>query len=160
MTHELKTWPEYFQAVYDGLKPFELRKDDRPYNVGDVLRLREYEPMTDTYTGRVIDVEVTYCLRGFAGIEAGYVVIGIRRMEYKPSTPWPTVRDAIIANRHKLSSRTFNAVFNNHPIGYRANEDVQAFLDTIRSRPRYNPLRNIGEIGMKELYQAFFGDTP
>lgn len=44
MTHELKTWPEFFRAVQSGAKPFEVRKDDRPYAVGDVLQLLEFEP--------------------------------------------------------------------------------------------------------------------
>lgn len=76
MVHELKTWPEYFQAVHDGRKPFELRKDDRPFKVGDDLRLREYEPLTSTYTNRVLVVRITYILRDFIGIQPGYVILG------------------------------------------------------------------------------------
>ena len=40
-THELKTWPEYFEAVKDGTKNFELRKDDRGFKAGDHLVLAE-----------------------------------------------------------------------------------------------------------------------
>lgn len=42
--HELKILPEYFEKVLDGSKTFELRKDDRGFNVGDILILREYIP--------------------------------------------------------------------------------------------------------------------
>ena len=35
--HELKILPEYFVAVRDGIKKFEVRKDDRPFEVGDIL---------------------------------------------------------------------------------------------------------------------------
>lgn len=42
MTHHLKTMPEYFQAVIDGRKPFELRENDRDFKVGEKVILEEY----------------------------------------------------------------------------------------------------------------------
>jgi hypothetical protein len=38
--HELKTDPEAFDAVASGAKTFELRRNDRDYQVGDVLVLK------------------------------------------------------------------------------------------------------------------------
>lgn len=52
MRHNLKTWPEYFQAVIDGKKTFEIRKNDRDFKVGNELLLQEYDPEQETYTGR------------------------------------------------------------------------------------------------------------
>jgi len=43
VTHELKILPQYFRELYRGNKTFELRKDDRDYQVGDYLVLREYD---------------------------------------------------------------------------------------------------------------------
>jgi len=85
MNHELKTWPEYYQAIIDGIKTFEVRKDDRGFEVGDMLRLREYhpciepDPCTGRYTGRYCYVKVIYMLRNFPGLEEGYCVMGIRQ---------------------------------------------------------------------------------
>ena len=42
MTHFLKTKPEYYQAVIDGSKPFEIRKNDRKFKTGDKVCLMEY----------------------------------------------------------------------------------------------------------------------
>lgn len=78
-THDLKTWPPYFDAVWSGAKPFEIRKNDRGYRVGDVLMLREWRPYPDgsgDYTGREARRVVTY-ITDFAQ-QPGYVVLGMR----------------------------------------------------------------------------------
>ena len=62
--HELKTWPEPFEAVYSGRKNFELRTNDRAFAVGDRLRLREYNPDNKQFTGREINREISYILEG------------------------------------------------------------------------------------------------
>jgi hypothetical protein len=87
--HDLKTWPEYFDAVASGVKTFEIRRDDgRRFEVGDVLRLREWRPgrvnwpkaTWGVYTGREVRVRVTFALRGPAfGVERGFVALAIAR---------------------------------------------------------------------------------
>lgn len=80
-THHLKTWPEYFQRVRDGQKTFEVRKADRDYQVKDILRLMEYSPQTNDYTGRISYRQVSYILQGGSfGIEQGYCVMGFEHV--------------------------------------------------------------------------------
>lgn len=50
MLHELKIYPKYFQETIEGNKPFEIRKNDRHFQVGDVLLLKEWDNIK--YTGR------------------------------------------------------------------------------------------------------------
>lgn len=76
-THELKTWPQYFEGVYQGRKGFEFRKNDRDYKVGDTLVLQEWFPKEEWYSGREVKVSVTYILQDFPGIEPGYCILSI-----------------------------------------------------------------------------------
>ena len=79
--HKLKTWPQFFQDISDGVKTFELRKDDRGFSVGDVLILMEFDPYKNggRYTGRAISRLVMYKLdaASFVGIEKGYCIMGL-----------------------------------------------------------------------------------
>lgn len=88
-THELKTWPDPFQAVLDGTKTFEWRRNDRGFEVGDVLVLREWDPgptmpfLRDLsgWTGRRVVVQVDYILASGFDLPAGYVVMSIRKLD-------------------------------------------------------------------------------
>lgn len=72
--HELKIYPKYFDAVLNGSKPFEIRKNDRNFQVGDNVFLREWDNIK--YSGRTIFAEITYVLDDkFIGLTEGY---GIR----------------------------------------------------------------------------------
>lgn len=74
--HQLKIKPEYFADVANGIKTFELRKNDRDFKVGDTLVLQEYD---GDYTGRFRKVTVTYLLKGgIYGLDKDYVILGIK----------------------------------------------------------------------------------
>ena len=71
--HELKIWPQFFQAVIDEEKTFEVRKDDRGFRKDDQLLLREWDPNAKFYTEREVLVHVKYltelpCLPGYVGM--------------------------------------------------------------------------------------------
>ncbi len=86
MIHELKTDPAVFDAVKLGLKRCEIRRDDRGFQTGDGLYLRETQhsglemlngaPLI--YTGAVVMVHVLHILRGpVYGLHAGWVIMSI-----------------------------------------------------------------------------------
>lgn len=45
--HHKKILPEYFQAVIEGRKPFEVRENDENYKVGERVILEEYRGFED-----------------------------------------------------------------------------------------------------------------
>lgn len=84
--HVLKINPWAFSTQLLGIKSFELRFDDRDYQVGDQLLLRETEfdsaemsagaPLA--YTGREVRRRVTHILRGpVYGLESGWVIMSV-----------------------------------------------------------------------------------
>jgi hypothetical protein len=78
-THELKSWPEYFQATIDGDRTFELRKNDRDFKVRDRLIIREFNPNTEGYTEREVRVKISYVLTSSPGLQAGYCCLGLKK---------------------------------------------------------------------------------
>ncbi len=84
MTHELKTHKIFFEPQKNGEKMFELRKDDRPYKVGDNFLSQEYDPQTNEYTGRETMYQITYIFRDdaeFFGLKKGYCILQLREID-------------------------------------------------------------------------------
>lgn len=79
--HDLKVWPQHFAALADGRKTFEVRRDDRGFNQGDTLRLREWQPGAARYTGREVTRGVGFLIDagalGGMGIAPGYCVMAL-----------------------------------------------------------------------------------
>jgi len=91
MTHELKTDPEVFQAVWDGLKTYEIRWNDRGFKVGDLLCLMETEYTGEemkgdgkplVYTGREIVKAVSHILNGpIYGLKKGWCILSLESLK-------------------------------------------------------------------------------
>lgn len=71
--HVLKTLPLYFNQTLDGNKPFEIRLNDRYFQVGDYVLLAEWDGVD--YSGRKILGRIEYILSSddFVGLSKGYV---------------------------------------------------------------------------------------
>lgn len=76
--HYLKIKPEYYKDVECGLKTFELRKNDRNFQVGDVLMLIKLDGEGNE-TDQVCKVKVNYILKDCPqyGLKDGYAILGI-----------------------------------------------------------------------------------
>src|SRR5262249_5333552 len=83
--HELKSWPDFFESLFNGSKTFDLRLNDRDYQVGDVLHLREWDDRTQQYTGRECFRRITYVFDGIGwgsitpckGLARGYAILSL-----------------------------------------------------------------------------------
>lgn len=126
--HALKTWIHYFQRIWDGDKTFEVRYDDRGYQKGDRVVLREWDRDLDClcvghdhartcerYTGREIHARIGHVMsstpargnqRGFQG--QGYVVFSlcdterIDHREPRPPVAPPIVTPADVAAARRV----------------------------------------------------------
>ena len=83
--HKLKTIGRYFDAVADGSKTFEVRKNDRAFQTGDTITLVRLDDNGCYTTGPggmwttvEITKRITYLLQGGQfGVEPGYCVLGL-----------------------------------------------------------------------------------
>jgi hypothetical protein len=89
--HDLKVWPPYFDRILDGSKTFEIRRNDRDYQPGELLRLSEYNPdgdhdtcadencRTRRYTGRTLNKRIGFVVTGtLFGLDLGpYAVLSL-----------------------------------------------------------------------------------
>jgi uncharacterized protein DUF3850 len=106
--HELKCIQPYFRDMWHGHKTFDIRKNDRNFQLGDILHLREYYPPTENEIwfgfatekciiktrleepeieivperyGLSFLVKVEYILDGHEWLQPGYVCLGIKKVD-------------------------------------------------------------------------------
>jgi hypothetical protein len=113
-THELKILPQYFNAVQDGSKNFEIRKNDRGFKVGDRLLLKEWDSMIE-YTGKEITKEISYIFDSkesntLYGLEEGYCILGLKDIE--PQKVW--VHFVRFKDMEHINKIPFPAVFSTY----------------------------------------------
>lgn len=82
MIHELKVHPDVWMPLWNGVKTFEFRKNDRGFKVGDTLRLQLIDRKTEkVVSGPLNEVfrRVVYVIEGPAfGIPEGYCIMSIK----------------------------------------------------------------------------------
>ena len=94
-THELKTDPLVFDASHRGIRHYEIRLNDRNYQVGDVLILKETQHSGEemrqglplVYTGRILTREVTHILAGTDadyGLDDDWVILSLAETRLNP----------------------------------------------------------------------------
>jgi hypothetical protein len=79
----LKTLSPFFEEIVAERKTFEIRRDDRDYDVGDVLLLRDYDGTR--YTDRAVLRFVPYVLREPRFVLPDHVVLSIVRRRWLPA---------------------------------------------------------------------------
>lgn len=77
--HELKTEKQVFEAILVGLKPWEFRKNDRGFKVGDYVTLRSFDGNKKEYETKGVcglRYRIEYLLVGpVFGIPEGYCIM-------------------------------------------------------------------------------------
>lgn len=97
MIHTVKCNYKYFQPLKDGTKNFEVRKNDRLYEVGDLLAVNEFVPDENAdpytmnvglrradhgyYTGECLLYKITYILDDPKYCKDGMIILGLARCE-------------------------------------------------------------------------------
>ncbi len=81
----IKTAPHFLAAAASGKKTFTVRKNDRPYEVGKIVR--GYMP---DFPQIFCDFVITYVLTDAdfpQGLQPGYCVCGIERLDESQAAP-------------------------------------------------------------------------
>ncbi len=99
MIHAVKVLSKYYQDLLTGEKTFEIRKNDRPYQVNDILAVNEFIPEEQVdckkdnnslkywrkveggyYTGFGKLFKITYILDDPQFCKEGMVILGLKEV--------------------------------------------------------------------------------
>ncbi len=88
MTHIIKLDLSFASAVILGQKNFEIRKNDRNYQTGDLLKFSVIDKNGNKLKSSLEqkEFEITYVLSGW-GLNPGVVALGIRKLGYWIESP-------------------------------------------------------------------------
>ena len=89
--HELKIKHEYLVDIARGVKTFELRKNDRDYQVGDLIRFIDIKQSDsdkcdcDIYIDKDTLYKIIYILKDVPqyGLDKDYCILAIKKVEIR-----------------------------------------------------------------------------
>lgn len=78
--HVLKIKEKYLKDIEKGIKTFELRKNDRDYQVNDLIRFVDTNGQNYSKSNKYL-YEITYILKNVPeyGLNEDYCILGLRR---------------------------------------------------------------------------------
>ena len=79
--HQIKILDKYYRAITSGTKTFEIRINDRNYQVGDLLKFNVINDNRITIHQPKELYMITYILEDVPGLKLGYVIFGIKVFE-------------------------------------------------------------------------------
>lgn len=87
--HDLKSWPDFFEAFLEDNKKHDMRDiRDRTFKVGEIARLREWDPNGGGYTGRELFMQITYitdrnhpCALSSMALDKGTAILSFERLD-------------------------------------------------------------------------------
>lgn len=119
--HRIKSWPQFFQPMIEGIKKHDMRNlRDRAYNVGQVLLLQEFDPFGGGYTGREAAFRITYvtsnttpCALSSAALANDFAILSLELLSVcpgnaMPETAQPTFDFAVAVDNTLLESFLMN----------------------------------------------------
>ena len=80
MIHELKILPEHFWPVVNKEKLAEIRYNDRGFEIGDYLKLKEWDESKMEYTGKIV-VRMVIHVADLSAFKDGYVLLSMRPLD-------------------------------------------------------------------------------
>lgn len=81
-THKLKLNIDFCEAVLNGTKTFEIRKNDRNFKMGDLIKFKPVNNDGEEGYHKVQNrtYKITYILDNW-GLKEGYVVLAIKEVK-------------------------------------------------------------------------------
>ena len=138
--HELKTRVAAWPSLPRGARRVEIRRDDRDYRVGDVLRLREWDHGLADYTGNECKAVVRHVLYHTdlacgSGLVEGYVALTV-------DTEEPTSSALLLDRAARVSECGHRAV-------------LDALVRHARADERADVLRRVADTATYVSQEAF-----
>lgn len=78
--HNLKLNRLFVNDVFNGVKRFEIRLNDRDYQVGDLIKFKPYPYSFVKHPIEEKTYKITYILSAFV-LQEGYVALGIEEVK-------------------------------------------------------------------------------
>ena len=78
--HKLKLVQPFFSEVQKGTKTFELRRNDRDFQIEDEICLQEYDMVHHVFSGDEIKGEITYVLKNRVGLDEDFCIFSFKKI--------------------------------------------------------------------------------
>ena len=105
--HNLKCITHFFVQAWSGNKPWEIRKDDREFSIGDIVTLWEVDYEKREYTERCFNNIVTYKYEGVEnGLQEGYCILTLLKI--------PAQSIGMYTQEENPHNKTWKTLLNEH----------------------------------------------